>query len=619
MVPEPEPLRDDLRLLAPEALKPVTEPKPIPAKGTTRYDLKGMPDEDFERMVGRLVRLEFPEAIKPANTADGGADMALPKEGGGYERCWQSKHYPGAINWTQCKKSLAAAMKNWDPSHYTFCFPRELTSKEQQTFDKHFRGEDADIKVDYWSGEELQARLVGSDEGQRVVRTFFGDGLDPERMYQAMEAGGRLDTKEDALDRMSNLGEFLSGGDAFFSYPGATHESEGPGPPLTEGTVMSFAKSDGKVTSRVDVVPRDPEAVERYGPEFVLSPTDDEKGREAAARLQEALSEGKPVAIEEGLDMTFTRLPPGLDEFRGKRLTGGRIELGKPQRVRRPLPRWDARLRAETDAGKAMLDVSLKETADVPEDWDGALVGTRGGLTVTALFRQRANRGEINWNFKHARDDSPVREQLDALRFLSALSGQGELLIRDRGASARPDMRVPTPRSPVSSESRALLTFLEDVRVIEEWAGMEFTLPETVMADEARWIGQVADVVRNKGRSLTWHEMHFTIREEGVPQLREGGVLRVEHPVAVRIFGQLVDLGYQRFQLTDYTVSSAEPAPDQPGHQDVRIEPKDADGQQMFELLVKEQTRSRPPPPPPPPPRKRRRKSSGKKGKRKRK
>ena len=68
-----------------------------------------------------------------------------------------------------------AARTNWNPGHYTFVFPPELNVGEQQTFDRTLRGPDADITVDYWNGEELQFRLSGSDDGQRVARTFFDD------------------------------------------------------------------------------------------------------------------------------------------------------------------------------------------------------------------------------------------------------------------------------------------------------------------------------------------------------------------------------------------------------------------------------------------------------------
>lgn len=214
----------------------MTGSSPISAKGTTEYPLKAMPADKFDGMVARLIRLESPAAIKPAETGDGGADMALPRAGGGYERCWQSKHFPGAINWTECDKSLAAARANWGPARYTFCFPRDLNAREQRTFDRHFRGPDMDIDVDQWNGTELQARLAGSDAGRRVARTFCDDiEVDREKTYQAIEAGGRLDTTGDALDRFSNIGRYLAGKDPFFRYPSAIHEPDGTGPGVTPG------------------------------------------------------------------------------------------------------------------------------------------------------------------------------------------------------------------------------------------------------------------------------------------------------------------------------------------------------------------------------------------------
>src|SRR6266576_1991391 len=117
----------------------------IKAKGPPHFDLLGMSDEAFETMNARLIRLEYPDAFKPANVSDGGADMVLPKEdGSGYARCWQSKHYPKKIGVL-------------------------------------------DIRVDYWNGEELQAHLTGSEPGERIARRFFDDAeSDRERTYQAI-------------------------------------------------------------------------------------------------------------------------------------------------------------------------------------------------------------------------------------------------------------------------------------------------------------------------------------------------------------------------------------------------------------------------------------------------
>jgi len=569
-------------------------------KGPTHYDLKGMPDEEFESLVARLIRIEFSKAVKPAQTGDGGADMALPGDGNTYERCWQSKHFPGAINWTKCKTSFEDAVKHWNPSHYTFCFPRDLTITEQKTFDKHFRNPGIEIEVDYWNGEELQARLIGSDEGQRVAQTFFQDvELDRMKTYQAIEAGGRLDTVEDGLDRLSNIGGFLAGKDAFFSYPAVTHEADGAAPGVTPGSVMSVGTTKDAVTSRFDVVPRDAEAMEKYGPQLVLEPSEGEKGRKAAELLEEALREGKEIEIGEGIDLRFTRLPPGMDDIVGTRMTDGVIKVGAPQRVKQAIPPWEARVSVSTDLGKESLDVTLTESDDVPEDWDGSLTGEYGGLTVASLFRWREGRGEITWNFRYTRDDSPVRDQLAALQFFHALGGTGEIVITDRGGSGRPEMRDKTPARGTPDDVRTLLAFLEDLREIEKWADVEFEFPDEMTGEQVRDVAIVADTVRRGGRSITWHNMGLTFDESEVGRLEGGGKLRLEQSLGAKILGIEVELGRSRIDFGDYRVASKTPLPDQPGYLDIRIEPADGEGAPVFEHLLKNAVKTKRPPPPP--------------------
>jgi hypothetical protein len=577
----------------------MTAEDPIRPKGVTRYDLLGMNDEDFESMTARLIRLEFPTAFKPANTRDGGADMALPTQDGGYERCWQSKHFPRNIAWDQCKDSLTAAEKHWSPSHYTFCFPRNLTVGEQKTFDRHFRGPDATIDVDCWNGTEIEARLDGSPDGQRVAQTFFTDvELNHESVYRAIEAGGRIETTEDVADRLANLGSVLASKDAYFSYPAVTHETNTPRPPVTPAAVMSFGKSDGTITNRIDLVPRDSEAMDRYGPQFVLQPTESDQGRAAAARLEEALREGKAVEIGDGLDLTFTQLPPGFSDLVGRRLTGGTIRLTPSATPHVPIPPLDAHLHATTDAGTSSFDVLLEPTETAPDGWDGALQGHRAALTVTALFRKEDSGGRIRWNYSYARDDTPVREQLATLNFLRALSGTGELTITDRGTSGRPEQRMAIVGKPLSGQMHALITLFEYLRTVEKWTDVEFTLPETISGQEAIDIATVAAIVRNGGRSMTWHDLEATLPESGIDVLRRGQLIRIEQTVAARLLGSEISLGHTRVDIADYKLVSATPA-SEVGQVAIRIEPQDAGGGEVFEHLTKDPTPVRRPPPPP--------------------
>lgn len=612
-------------------------PKRVPV-----YDLLGMPDTDFELMCSRLIRLEFPGAFKPADTKDGGADTVLPRTSGGYERAWQAKHFRGQVPWTRCRESLASATKNWAGiSEYTFCFPRTLTAAEQKTFDGHFRGDDQTVVVNLWNGEALQARLVGSPPGQRVARTFFADvEADHEQMMRAVESAGRLDSHQDVLDRLGNISGALQTRDAYFSYPTATHEADMPGPGPTEGAVMSLESINAEGVRRIDVVPRDSEAMTEHGPELRIQPADDEHGPAAMEALDAALRGGRSVDIEEGLDVTFTRLPPAFAELEGERLSGGRVRIGDGPAEDRPVLPWNARMHIRSDRGEETINILLEPTDDVPEGWDHAKVGASGGLTIMALSRwlgdTRTGRGEMRWNFTHRRDASPTPDQLKALRFLRATTGTGELVVTDTGGTGRPEFRAAidrpatdrptgddTPEADVTAEEREidlLLCVFEDLVAIEEWAGMALPTPQTITAEQMRNVAQVAQIVRHGGRPLNWTHLSFVVPEGQVAPLREGKPLRIEQQASGALFGHRFELGNTRLDLNDYRLVSIEPAADEPGRVLIRLEPGSPEDAEVFESLTKSSTMAKPmrrPPPPPPRGHDRGKRRRGTKGKRK--
>jgi len=592
----------------------MTDRQPAQRKGPTQYDLLGMHDEDFESMVGRLVRLEFDKAFKPSNAKDGGADMVLPRPVEGYERCWQAKHFSGKIRWEQCEQSLKDAIDNWPRiSEYTFVFPRELTVTEQKTFDRKFRGKNANVEVSLWNGEELQARLTGSDAGRRVARTFFEDAeLDRENVNRAIAVGGRLETAIDALEQLGKIGGFLAGDDAFFSYPATTHESDGPGHlPPTEA-VMSIGETEGSITRRIDLVPRDEEATERYGPQFRFDAADSEAGQQAAAKLEEALREGKSVEIGEGLDLTFTRLPPAFEDLVGKRLPDVAVTLGQPRRVRPTAKPFRARLEAHTDRGQAAVDLELRQADTVPEGWDDAFVGHYGDMTVTQVARLTANGGMVRWTFRYRRGTAPVRKQLAALKLLDAAGGTGEFKLTRLGGPNPPTLTSQTDPSSLDSPVEALITVLEDVRTIEEWARVEYELPDDIGFDDARAARQIASIIRAGGVSSTWENIEAVVDNVGMDQLRGGGPLRVEREASAALFGRMVDLGYTRLDIPSFVIESVHPDSANPGHEVARLVPPDEAAAKAFEHLVRSSSRAKTRKRrsvPPPPPRKRKRSS----------
>lgn len=431
------------------------------------------------------------------------------------------------------------------------------------------------------------------------------------------EATGReMQRVHSALSRLTDVGEFLHTSDEVFFYPGATHAADGQGPPVTPGSVMSISETIGRTTSRIDAVPKDEDALARYGPQFTLSATDDENGRRAAALLEQALLQGQSVTIAEGLDVTFERLPPAFADMVGRPITGT-VKFDAPTGSRRPrrIPDWDASMRASTQPEAAAFRIRLRKVAHLPEGWHDGLRGRFGGMTVTALWREHSSGGELRWNYRYERDSSSVREQLAALEFLEALSRGAELVVIDCGKTQRPEFRSSVPAAEFSPESQALLAFLRDVRTIETWVGIEFELPAELRGDEAHRVALIADLIRNGGRALTWRDAELRVPESSVQTLRAGDDLHVVQSASASILGRKVELGHVRKDVSAYDVISVEPIDGVQGSVNVRIQPKDQESAEVFERLQKPRRATRRPPPPPRSALRARRKAGGKRRK----
>lgn len=573
--------------------------QPLRPKLPTSFDLVGMPAENFERMCFELIRLEFPEAARPPNTRDGGADAYLPRDGGGYSRCWQAKHFKGTINWTKWRKSFNDACENWAMEEYTFCIPRELKETERKTFDKHFRQPGASVKVNCWSGAELHTRLLGSGQGLRVARTFFDHSdLENDRILRALQAQGPLDTVDDALDRMVPVGVFLQTRDAYFHYPASTQSLGLPGTSPPPEAVMSIEKIQGDLSSRVDIVPRSSEALERYGPQFRLEPSDDPEAAAAAwPKLQKALAEGRSIELESGVDVTLTRMPPAFKDMVGQRITNAQVRLTAEPTKRIPPP-FEARLFAKTDRGEATWDVRL-DPGEAPDGWDHMLVGSAGGTTAALLLRENDGRGESMWNLSYRQDDSPASDQLAALRFLRALSGRGEVVVSDRGSTDRPTLATATDSREFPDVGDAVIALLEDVITVEEWAKVQLPVASFSSVAEVHDLAVLAYGLRNGGWRATWHEARLVVTADAVAHLREGGVLLTEEELWANLAGREMVIGRIRNPIKGYRIVDETALPD--GQYEVRLEPPDADSAEFFRQVGKGLPRrsTRPPPPPP--------------------
>lgn len=559
----------------------------MPARGPTSYDLRGMPDEQFERLCHRLIRLEYPDVEKPADSGDGGADALLPKPDGGYSWAWQAKHFPGRIRWDECRKSLADASGNFAPERYTFCFPRNLTKTEQKTFDRHFRGEEAEIPVDYWSGDEIQARLSESPAGRAVAKHFFADdGQTLEEIKRAVEAKGSLDTPQDALERMKPIGEYLAAGDPYFNYAGSVYQ-EGNETEPPEGTIMSVSESSEGVTSRIDVVPNDEEAIELHAPKgTMMLPV--EVYREA----EEALARGEDFTAK-GIEVTWDQLPPAFGEDIGRPRQAD-VTIG-PAGPPPPAP-WDARLNVENQSERAEIDIDLRPVVP-PEGWEGALEGSRAGLTLQIFTRRVGDAGQVEFKYSYTLSKDPARQQLKALRFMDLVAKPGGTLgIVDRRHSGR-KASLETGAPEDTERLEALRTFLGWVVEIEDWTGVTLPVgPDQFTEENFRAVAEIAAAIRRGGFNVTVGEIELVAVPDTPDELGNKGPVLMRRDLEATLLGKIVPLGPSQIVLEDYEITELEP--DEEGRRRLRLRPGSTEAAKVLEKIGKPKRTRKPPPPP---------------------
>jgi hypothetical protein len=519
-------------------VNPTRSTPPEQPLGPRKLDLGGLTDEDFELLCMLVVLLECPEAVKVANP-DGGADAALASGPNRvYVRCWQFKRFTGTIYWAKCVESLDRAVRTYGMPHYTFCFARDLTTNQEQAFKSKLVGRHAGVTVDYWNHSGLVASLLGSEQGLRIVTHFYGDPVaDAQAFARAVRAGGELATGTNALERLNAVGEHLARHDPFFAYPTSTREASGPAiPPPTPGSVMAVEHSDGVTTTRIEAVPRNAEALERYLPSGKFNFPATDEGRRSLDEFLNTLRFGGEVALR-GVSLEFERLPPLFQTME---------PIEPPEEIiikaaSSPPAPWDARFRAMKSG--ATLDVDLLPV-DPPPDWDGALQGARGGLEATLLMRRRGDGGEMTMNWRYREEDTGFRDQLRALALLEGIYAGEPLEIEDRNGG-RPSFTLEPQATSAPSLIHQLKRLFEDLATIEEWTGESIRLPEVVSREELSAIAEAAFIIR--GRRSRMNFAHVVMDVE--PERYEAFVadpsapLRMELVYGLDLFGHKLTLG----------------------------------------------------------------------------
>jgi hypothetical protein len=504
----------------------------IPPLGPRPFDLLTLGDEAFEELCFRLIRIEVPSVSATANP-DGGADALLRAPGGGFERAWQAKHHTSGISWQKCRESLDRVIETFDVEWVTFCFPIDLTKDLHLRFDAELCRRHPDVRVDSWDASQIRARLTVSDEGQRVARHYFGDPFgEPALIARAIRAGGELSSLEDAIERLRPVGEFLEGHDPSFTYPQFQYR-QGQEPPLTPGNVISVESSDGECTVRIDAVPRDTEAADRYRPKLRVA-FSGEEGRRERERFEQALARNRPVSVQDGVIVTFDRLPPAFANGVGE-------PFAATVMIRPQLDPWPAEFLVSSAVAEETLRVQMEPLAEPPAGWDIGYEGRFGGICASVLLNAGAGEEAMFVKWTHTVDGSPARDQLTALRFMAALQGEGTFTLRDCESRVRLIHESTRPEA-VEERLTRLLKLLADVVTIEDWVGVELPVPSEISGAEIEAIAVAANQIREREVPFSAQKISLVGPASAIPQLADGENIAISETMVVELFGESVAL-----------------------------------------------------------------------------
>lgn len=207
-----------------------------------RFNYLNLHDEEFEELTFLLAHLEEPGLVRPEDP-DLGLDGVVRASGNGpVSRGFQAKHFTGSPSWPQCRRSLDNAVANYEVEHVTFTFPRDLTGKQIRKFDAELADRHPGVGVDFWGASQLTARLLGSNDGERIARHIFGVE-EFERISRLIRAGQELDTGGHAIQVLGAANNLFTD-DPYFGYSLGTRPLSVTDVPPTAGAVMGVEVSD---------------------------------------------------------------------------------------------------------------------------------------------------------------------------------------------------------------------------------------------------------------------------------------------------------------------------------------------------------------------------------------
>jgi hypothetical protein len=551
------------------------------------YPLTAMEPSWFEQLCWRLLLIDHP-TVRFIENPDGGVDAILPSEDGtSWVRAWQAKRYTGHVKWGECEFSYDSAIANYNVLHLTFCFARDLTGAQERTFVKRLGQRRKGVLCDWVGRGTLHQGLTASEQGRAAARFFFkSDTVDLDKLDRALKLGRVIENTGQAVAHLGEVGRFLGTQDPYFDVETSNYPA-GHARPAAPGSIISLFDQAEHRTTRMDVLPKDSESMRLYGPEFEIHFSMDEAGERARRALEQALERHTAARIDGGLRIRFTRYPAFLEQQLGSDITPATLELtpGEPVRVQ-PSP-WRTLLSVKDQAELGTLPIMVTSVA-APEGWDFCLVGSRANAELRILSRWRKDAGEMNFRLSHELEGPHLRDQASALRIIRAL-GEGDILVIGDQDGRRPAIELgPAAPESFSAESQAKLALLEDLILIEERTGREFSMPDTMDQQTFEQIRQIAEGLRLGEWEVRVGEMEVQVDEEGLARLKEGGQLAWVAPeMTYDVLGQSIVLGGV-ITIPSYEIASIGNSSELPGHSLVTVRPASGQEDTVIRLEVRD-------------------------------
>lgn len=549
--------------------------------GPREFDLAALAPDRFQELVYLLAHAVELNTV-PVKAKDQGLDARLPgARGRDTLRGWQAKRYTKGINWTECEESVRRAQAFWRPRHITFCFALDLSAKDQAHFESRLVRRFPHLRLDYWSGSELQRLMRDTEAGQRAANYLFGDRAgDEAALRRAIATGGELTTGPQAIERIAAIHEFMHS-DPHFRYGLNLREPETPEAPPAPGTFLSVEVATSGGTVRIDASERHPGALPEHGPEGALVFSDDEPGRRAAEQIERLLREGGQARIESGLGIRMNRVPPALQGLLPTETEHGVIEISALPLE--PLPEFRQPVLLACGGTEALIELV---SVDPPEEWSGALAGGLGGLEVFFLIRgPAADRIESHFDWRWRAGVGTTLEQLLACEVMIAALERSTVELRD----PRDDRVVVAGTMEEASDDaeleglrgrRELLALLGE---LEAWTGEQLEPPVEWSEGDVGALQFAVGRIRRPVEDVTWTRQRLTVNDPKLPEdLEQPHQLATVRPIGIRLFDREVWIGHELLHLPHVQFDLMEEGgrqhfyiepPSDPGHATLRLFP----------------------------------------------